>query len=484
MRSTQMRLALAVTLLALPMCVAAQTSSSPVIHHTYTLIDMGTFGGPQTYPDINFSVQTLSAGGVLAGCSETALPNPKYPNGNPFLFPPPEPDPYIVHAFKYSNGIVTDLGALPGANSSCAFWTSDNGLIAGASENGQIDPLTGWPEIEAVLWRNGQMIPLGTLGGYESFPVSINNRGQVTGIATNAVPDDLFGFGTQVRAFLWQGGVMRDIGTLGGPDAYGIIVNDRGRVLGFSLTADLGGDAFLWQNGAFTDIPDMIGGTEINPFFMNNQAMVIGNASVVDDQVFHPFFWQNGVMHDIGTFGGTDGEAVWVNQNGQVVGTANFAGDAIHHAFLWQNGTLTDLVPAPAYDWSGASSINSLGQAVGFSADSQTHQALAPMLWEGGEAIDVSTLTNVPPNMYIAGAININDRGEISAVGVVDHAYLHALLLVPHGICDGNCQNRIAASKSGKANAAAKSAAGFSDPYADGSRRHSAMARLLRNRGR
>jgi len=332
-----------------------------------------------------------------------------------------------------------------------------------------------------VLWRNGQLLPLGTLGGYESFPVSVNNGGQVTGFATNSVPDDLFGFGTQVRAFLWQGGTMRDLGTLGGPDAFGIIVNDGGQVLGFSLTADLRGDAFLWQNGVFTDIPDAIGGTEINPFFLNNQGMVIGNASVVDDQVFHPFLWQNGVMQDLGTFGGTDGEAVWVNQRGQVVGTANFAGDTTHHAFLWQNGTLIDLVPAPGYNCSGGAAINSVGQAVGFSSD--CHQSHAPMLWEGGEAIDLSTLTNVPPNMYIAGALNINNQGQIAAVGVVDNAYLHALLLVPSGICSGSCQNNIAASKAAKAlsTPGPKSSAGFSDPYANGSRGHSAISRLLRN---
>ena len=275
MTSRGMKVTFAVALLAVSIGAHAQSGSSPVVHHSYTLIDMGTFGGPQTYPNLVQSVQTLSQNGVMTGCSETALSNPKYPNGNPFLYPPPEPDPYIVHAFQYSNGVVTDLGALPGDNSSCAFWTSGNGLTTGASETGQIDPLTGWPQIEAVLWRNGSILPLGTLGGYESFPVSINNSGQVTGFATNDVPDDLFGFGTQVRAFLWQGGVMRDIGTLGGPDAFGIVVNERGQVFGFSLTADLQGDAFLWQDGQFTDIPDTIGGTEINPFFMNNQAMAI-----------------------------------------------------------------------------------------------------------------------------------------------------------------------------------------------------------------
>lgn len=429
-------------------CMAAQGSPSPdhhSRHHTYKLIDFGTFGGPQTYPNLVESVQSLSATGVLSGCSETALTNPKYPNFNPFLFPPPGPDPYIVHAFQSRDGSLVDLGALPGANTSCALWTSGNGLIAGASETGAIDPLTGWPEIEAILWRDRQMISLGTLGGYESFPVSVNNQGQVTGFATNSIPDDIFGFGTQVRAFLWERGTMRDLGTLGGPDAFGIVVNERGQVLGFSLTASGGGDAFLWQNGRMQDIPDMLGGTQINPFFLNNQGMVIGNASLADEQRFHPFIWYQGGMRDIGTFGGSNGEAIWVNQTGQVVGTADFPGDTFHHAFLWQNGTRTDLVPVGGDTCSGGAAINAQGQAVGFSSD--CHQAHHAILWGGGEALDLSTVTAVPPNMYLAGGLNINDRGEIAVVGVVDSAYLHALLLVPNGDCDSNCENRIAAGR-------------------------------------
>jgi uncharacterized membrane protein len=170
-------------------------------HHTYQLIDLGTFGGPNSYPITVDSVQTLSQNGVVAGCAETTEPNPKYPNFNFLLFPPPEPDPLIAHAFQWRGGSLTDLGALPGMNTSCALWISGNGLIAGASENGLIDPLTGWPEIEATFWKNNHLTRLGTLGGYESFPVSVNNRGQVAGGSTNTVPEDN-GFGTELRAFV------------------------------------------------------------------------------------------------------------------------------------------------------------------------------------------------------------------------------------------------------------------------------------------
>jgi hypothetical protein len=66
-------------------------------------------------------------------------------------------------------GLMTDLGALPGVNYSFASWISPGGLVAGFSQNGEIDPLLGAPEINAVLWKDGEIVNLGTIeGGYES----------------------------------------------------------------------------------------------------------------------------------------------------------------------------------------------------------------------------------------------------------------------------------------------------------------------------
>jgi uncharacterized membrane protein len=141
----------------------------------------------------------------------------------------------LNHAARWQNGVLTDLKSLPANKpSSAPFSISENGqFIVGVSENGSYDPLTHYPEYDAVLWQRGHAIKsLGTFGGNVSSAVSVNNLGQVVGGATNTTADQYAaGLGpcwslncwpaaTQWRAFLWQQGAMTDLGTLGtGNDA-------------------------------------------------------------------------------------------------------------------------------------------------------------------------------------------------------------------------------------------------------------------------
>src|SRR5438093_2733575 len=85
----------------------------------------------------------------------------------------------VQHAFKWQNGVLSDVGTLPGGSSSFALWINNGGQTVGVSQNGLIDPLTGAPASIAVLWKsNGEIINLGTLGGNESLAVALNDRSQ------------------------------------------------------------------------------------------------------------------------------------------------------------------------------------------------------------------------------------------------------------------------------------------------------------------
>jgi len=447
--------------LAIPVRLAAQEQQNKQ-QPRYKLVDLGTFGGPTSYGSASGSGnQVLNNAGLSTGYADTSTPDPFAPN----CF---NPDCFVSHTFRWQDGVLTDLGALPGTNGSAASGINARGWIAGTSENGVIDPLIGIPEDRAVLWQHGQIINLGTLGGYESVGVAVNGRNQVVGFATNTIPDP-FGLGTQVRTFLWENGVMRDLGTLGGPDAFpagNIAINEGGQVAGSSFTssnpnsvADSCGqdvpteDPFLWENGKIFDLGGL-GGTCGFPISLNKRGQVVGQSDLAGDSTFHPFLWTKpGPMQDLGTLGGDTGTTNWINDAGEIAGKANLGGPAPqnHHATLWKNGAITDLGTLSGDSCSNAYQVNSRGQVVGTS-ENQT-LCLVPtgehaFLWEnGGPMVDLNTLVPPGSSLQLTFALSINDRGEIAGTGLppgcapenIDTCG-HAYLLIPNDGDEGCSQ--------------------------------------------
>jgi probable HAF family extracellular repeat protein len=441
------------TALAVPLRLAAQDKQDHNHkHHHYQLIDIGTFGGPASYISNGFD-GILNNHGSAVGAADTSTPDP-FPS---FCF---NFDCFVSHAFQSQDGVVTDLGTLADGWSSFADWISANGLISGFSQNGEIDPLIGIPEFRAVLWKDGQIMNLGTLnGGYESFANAVNNRGQVAGLTLNTISDPfcLFAPGfcaTQTRAFLWQNGVMQDLGTLGGPDAIAALVNERGQIAGQSYTNSTPNpvtglptlDPFLWKNHAMLDL-GTLGGTSGFPTALNNRGQVVGQSNLTGDLAFHPFLWTKpGPMQDLGTFGGNTGTTGWINDAGEIVGKADLPGPLPqnHDAALWGNGVITDLGTLPGDSCSNAYRVNSLDQIVGTSED----QALCliptgehAFLWEhGGPMVDLNTLIPPGSSLQLTFAVAINERGEIAGFGVPSgcapqnvETCGHAYVLIP---CD------------------------------------------------
>src|SRR5215472_870202 len=102
-------------------------------HHSYKLIDVGTFGGPASFvnPVVNGG-PTLSRPGTVVGTSATVIPSNPATNG--FFCSGGDGNlPFVFHAFKLEYGNVTDLGALPPAENNCsdALGVNTHGEIAG-----------------------------------------------------------------------------------------------------------------------------------------------------------------------------------------------------------------------------------------------------------------------------------------------------------------------------------------------------------------
>lgn len=217
--------------LAIPIRLGAQEQKKGKEHSRYIIKDLGTLGGPSSFFFTAPIGPFVNNRGTVVGAADTPGLDPLAPNCA-------SPDCQILHGFQWRNGVLSDLGTLPGGSDSAAFVVSGQGLILGQGDNGLVDPLTGVPEVIAILWKDGQIINLGTLGGGFSGAIAINDRAQVTGFAQNAIPDpfSILGVGTETRAVLWQDGVIQDLGTLGGPDAWGAFISNRGQIVGWSYT--------------------------------------------------------------------------------------------------------------------------------------------------------------------------------------------------------------------------------------------------------
>ena len=185
------------------------------------------------------------------------------------------------HAFLYKNGEMIDLGTLGGRNS-FAYAINDDGVIV---DSGEISS----GETHATIWQDGKIIDLGTLGGNYSLARGINSWGDVVGTSTRRSrvthaflstggemidlqkdqigidhQNKIFGIATDIndadqvvgqgqfmkrqdtRAFLWENGILTDLGTLGGSIGSAEGINQLGQVVGFSSTPSGVYHAFLW----------------------------------------------------------------------------------------------------------------------------------------------------------------------------------------------------------------------------------------------
>jgi probable HAF family extracellular repeat protein len=461
--------------LSIPVSLAAQEHHTK--HHQYQLVDTGTFGGPASYINNQFSLgapNQINSRGTTVGAAATSISSPG--NSNTTICEGLDGIlPFVFHAFKWQDGAVIDLGTLPGTDN-CSVATSINasGDIAGYGENGVVDPLVGFREIRALVWENGEIIDLGTFGGNQSVLGNINNRGQVAGAATNTIPDpfslyyQLGGLttGTQTRAFLWQNGQKQDLGTLGGPDAQGFFVNERGQVVGASYTNSTPNpttglptlDPFLWDKGTMIDL-GTLGGTFGLAGLLNNRGDVVGASNLAGDQTSHPFLWRHGKLVDLftTTIGGSPITVNQLNENGEIVGGAAFPNRPFD-AYLWRNGVAIDLGTLNGDCFSEAVAVNSRGQVVGYS-QACDFSSQRSFLWENGSMVDLNTL--IPPNsgLELVETIAINDQGEIAGDGVPPGCVVsdalcgHAYVLIPDGECDHNCEGRIAVSQNTAASA-------------------------------
>ena len=345
---------------------------------------------------------------------------------------------------------ITDLGTLGGTFSQ-GDYVNANRAASGFSTR------AGDTVLHAFQWENGVLTDLGPgFHGPNSAAIIINasevstGNAQYSSTATTGVETLFCNSPFVCHAATWtRGGVLTDLGTLGGPASAGLFINDGDQVVGVSETKTIdpfgfdgidGGGfpavrGFVFQNGKMTAL-STLGGYDSIANANNSLGQVGGTAQLaggIDPTVGfvpqHPVRWTNGAILDLGTLGGEFGFVESMNSVGQVSGISTLAGEAHAHGFIWQNGVITDVGTLPGDTDSDVSQINNLGEGVGFSANST---AMRATILQNGVMTDLNAL--IPPNsdFQLFASTGNNDLGQIVVVAnVISTGEVHAVLLTP-----------------------------------------------------
>src|SRR6266850_1691770 len=296
---------------------------------------------------------------------------------------------------------VVNLGTIDrtngfGGGGSWAWSVNARGQIVGWSRTGVGEPAP-YGATHAFIWENGVMTDLGTLGGSSSRALYVNGSGQVAGWSGTASGD--------AHAFLSDGGVMRDLGTLGGTWSTPTGLSDAGLVVGSSGTAAGASHAFAWQDGVIQDLGTLGGGSS-DATAANGAGQVVGSSETAAGDT-HAFLWDAGLMRDLGTLGGTFSSAAAISEVGAVTGQSTDASGQ-SHAFLWKDGVMQDLGLLPGYVSSSGVSLNAAGAVAGEASNPQSFSD-GGFFWAAGVMSDLGTLGG--HNTHVAA---VGPQGQVA----------------------------------------------------------------------
>ncbi len=322
---------LALTLL--PLLPAPRGSAQAV---TYTVTDVGTLGGAQS------TALGLDECGKVVGESN--------PTGSGFL-----------HPYFWDGAMMTDIGTF-GGQSGGASAVNGGGRVVGFAQ-------TATSEQRPFIWTQAAGRTDLTAAGTGAAAYDINDSHQVVGQWETSPLQD--------RAFVWTQATGMQIVTApwGTPiAAYGI--NNAGHIVGTAQTSAGASHAFLSSGGVVTDL-GTLGGTNSFAHDLNESGVVVGHANIPFEQRQPPLprlpLDERGGIQDLGTLGGARSIAYSVNASGRIVGYAEVS-PGVNRAFLWAddnaNGAhdagemkdLNTLAPNAGWTYEEARAINDRGQ--------------------------------------------------------------------------------------------------------------------------
>jgi len=304
--------------------------------------------------------------------------------------------------------------ATPGKYSVTVTVRDDDGGVATAT---LAHPIVVFNPDERQTIAGYEASDLGTLGGNSAQPADINDRGQIVGSSLTAS-----GF---THAFQFENAEMRDLGTIGHNGSEALRINEAGVIAGrvWQSSQPYDGDGTrigaIWRNGTGTVLDSIKPRPPLFLIAINGQGDVAWNECRLSiDEPCWGWLSRNGAWQALRP-SGREAYVAAMNDRGQVVGIVPIS-YAVLHAFVWEADSLRDLGVLGSYNcnsstsgcsWSRALDINESGQIVGVSSDSGGHYHF--VTWENGMIRDLGAI----PHDYWASSARafINERGQIAA---------------------------------------------------------------------
>lgn len=314
---------------------------------------------------------------------------------------------------------LIDLGTL-GGTTSVGLAADEAGTVVGWST-------TDADARRAFVWHaESGMQDLGTLqNGTYSEAAAISASGQWVagngGIRPLENPEQFMDI---EQGFVWSDDSLQSVGALYNPatfnkrfgtsEVHGI--NDLGQAVGFSVVARQGlQSAFVWENGVMTDIGHA-NETAFNSraFDINNRGQVVGDVVMSTGAPAQAFSWEAGVFAYLQHAGdNTFSTAAAINENGQIAG---WSGDDTHTvAVLWSADGVEQLGVLDGDTSSKALDINELGQVVGWSGSEEQPRAF---FWDAGVMTDLNTLLAADSDWTLTEATDLDNQGTITGTGL------------------------------------------------------------------
>jgi probable HAF family extracellular repeat protein len=384
------------------------------------------YGGWWSYPEngnyiVSIIVADDSGAADTASMPVTVVNAP--PNKAEWLF---RPDHEAVGIPASIQVLVSDPGTADQLTIA-VDWGDGTGQTLGAADTSVWVPGDGMNELGGTLFHTYQ-----TTGSYTITVTARDDEGEVSPPLTSS---PVIVFDANARQTV-AGYEVTDLGTLGGNWARPADLNDRGQIVGTSMTDHWALHAFLWDESGMHDLGTM-GRRASEAVRINEAGLIAGTVwergvGTLDDNCISSAVgttWQNGVATTLGGQGFCHNWSDWYGGlSGQphprLVRAMNSSGDIAWIGYgkfdirsrLWRNGWQQMPLPSP---WAPfyPTSMNDRGQVVGTAHQGEGSPLFHAFLWENGAGRDLGVLAPTTCQRGVdcdrAAAQDINENGEI-----------------------------------------------------------------------